>query len=53
MSRNERIDGAVLGKKRQCAIDRYQNPINGSFVMLLSTRAGGVGINLTDRKSVV
>ena len=49
----ERVDGAVTGKNRQSAIDRYQHPVNGSFVMLLSTRAGGVGINLTAADTVI
>ena len=46
----ERIDGSITGQKRQAAIDRFQSPSTGAeppFVMLLSTRAGGVGINLT------
>jgi len=47
----ERIDGSITGKKRQQAIDRFQAPDgeskNKPFIMLLSTRAGGVGINLT------
>ena len=53
--RFERIDGSITGLKRQRAIDRYQAPlINPSgdhskapFIMLISTKAGGVGINLT------
>ena len=36
----------VRGNERQKAIDRYNNE-DDSFVFLLSTRAGGVGINLT------
>ena len=43
----------LTGKKRQCAIDRYQNPVTGAYVMLLSTRAGGVGINLTAADTVI
>ncbi|KAL9182865.1 hypothetical protein ACHAXT_004144 [Thalassiosira profunda] len=49
----ERIDGSITGLKRQAAIDRFQSKesaTNGReqpFIMLLSTRAGGVGINLT------
>jgi SNF2 family DNA or RNA helicase len=41
----ERIDGSITGKKRQQAIDRYQNAqgTETPFIMLLSTRAGGVG----------
>jgi SNF2 family DNA or RNA helicase len=45
----ERIDGSITGHRRQQAIDRFQDPASKDppFVMLLSTRAGGVGINLT------
>ena len=43
----ERIDGSITGNKCQRAIDRFQaEEVEGkeaSFVMLLSTRAGGVG----------
>lgn len=49
--KHERIDGNITGKQRQAAIDRFQaeaqNGKRTPFVMLLSTRAGGVGINLT------
>ena len=45
--KNERIDGSITGKKRQQAIDRFQAPPSegkeAPLVMLLSTRAGGVG----------
>ena len=47
----ERIDGSITGLKRQAAIDRFQTKESGDrespFIMLLSTRAGGLGINLT------
>lgn len=45
----ERIDGSITGHRRQAAIDRFQDATseNPPFIMLLSTRAGGVGINLT------
>ncbi|KAJ1344461.1 hypothetical protein BSLG_001021 [Batrachochytrium salamandrivorans] len=43
----ERIDGGVRGDLRQAAIDRFSAPGSESFVFLLCTRAGGVGINLT------
>ena len=42
----ERLDGRVRGTERQKAIDRFETDKN-SFLFLLSTRAGGVGINLT------
>ena len=42
----ERLDGGVSGNERTKGIDRFNaNP--DSFIFLLSTRAGGVGINLT------
>jgi SNF2 family DNA or RNA helicase len=47
----ERIDGSITGDKRQQAIDRFQaQDTEGKdppFIMLLTTKAGGVGINLT------
>ena len=46
----ERLDGSVHGDERQKAIDRFSDKeaeANASFIFLLSTRAGGVGINLT------
>lgn len=43
----ERIDGGIRGDARQAAIDRFSAPDSESFVFLLCTRAGGVGINLT------
>lgn len=48
----ERVDGSIVGKKRQAAIDRYTEN-NKIFVMLLSTKAGGVGINLTAADTVI
>jgi SNF2 family DNA or RNA helicase len=43
---HERLDGRVRGIDRQKSIDRFEREEN-SFLFLLSTRAGGVGINLT------
>ena len=42
----ERLDGGTTGKERQKSMDRF-NTQEDSFCFLLSTRAGGVGINLT------
>ncbi|KAG1118543.1 hypothetical protein G6F40_002114 [Rhizopus arrhizus] len=45
---HERIDGSIPSEQRQASIDRFSTmPITESFVFLLCTRAGGVGINLT------
>ena len=42
----ERIDGGITGSLRQEAIDRFNAPDADQFCFLLSTRAGGLGINL-------
>ena len=43
-----RIDGSKNGRERQLAIDRFQNDENDSlFIMLLSTRAAGLGKAIT------
>ena len=44
---HERLDGTIRGDLRQAAIDRFCRPGSDTFVFLLSTRAGGLGINLT------
>jgi chromodomain-helicase-DNA-binding protein 7 len=43
---HERLDGTVRGDLRQAAIDRFCKPGSDTFAFLLSTRAGGLGINL-------
>ena len=48
----ERLDGGVVGNDRQSAIDRFCDPDSNSFLFLLSTRAGGQGINLTAADTV-
>ncbi|KAF4100777.1 chromodomain-helicase-DNA-binding protein 4a [Onychostoma macrolepis] len=49
----ERIDGGITGGMRQEAIDRFNAPGAPQFVFLLSTRAGGLGINLATADTVV
>eukprot|EP00071_Canis_lupus_P027062 XP_022260619.1 chromodomain-helicase-DNA-binding protein 1-like isoform X5 [Canis lupus familiaris] len=47
----ERVDGSVRGEERHLAIKNFgQQPV---FVFLLSTRAGGVGMNLTAADTVI
>ncbi|XP_036624511.1 chromodomain-helicase-DNA-binding protein 1-like isoform X1 [Trichosurus vulpecula] len=47
----ERLDGSVRGEERHLAIKNFgQQPI---FVFLLSTKAGGVGMNLTAADTVI
>ncbi|XP_067328902.1 chromodomain-helicase-DNA-binding protein 5 isoform X2 [Anolis sagrei] len=49
----ERIDGGITGGLRQEAIDRFNAPGAQQFCFLLSTRAGGLGINLATADTVV
>jgi hypothetical protein len=41
------------GHERQAVIDRFCRPKSNVFVMMLSTKAGGVGINLTAADTVI
>ncbi|KAH3757705.1 chromodomain helicase DNA binding protein [Pelomyxa schiedti] len=49
----ERLDGSVKANDRQMAIERFCNPEYQRFIFLLSTRAGGFGINLAAADTVV
>ena len=49
----EKIDGSIKAKERQNAIDRFNNPTKGKEIFLLSTKAGGLGINLTSANVVI
>lgn len=48
-----RIDGSTAHEDRIEAIDEYNAPDSKKFVFLLTTRAGGLGINLTTADVVV
>nr|XP_043610939.1 CHD3-type chromatin-remodeling factor PICKLE [Erigeron canadensis] len=49
----ERIDGKVSGGERQVRIDRFNAANSSRFCFLLSTRAGGLGINLATADTVI
>lgn len=49
----EKIDGSVKSKDRQNSIDRFNDPEKKRDVFLLSTKAGGLGINLTSANIVI
>lgn len=49
----ERIDGQVTGHLRQERIDRFNSRASTSFCFLLSTKAGGLGINLATADTVI
>lgn len=48
-----RIDGSTAHEDRIAAIDEYNREGSEKFVFLLTTRAGGLGINLTTADIVV
>ncbi|KAH3903402.1 chromatin-remodeling ATPase ISW1 SCDLUD_001037 [Saccharomycodes ludwigii] len=48
-----RIDGSTAHEDRIEAIDEYNAPGSKKFIFLLTTRAGGLGINLTSADIVV
>ncbi|PKA66152.1 CHD3-type chromatin-remodeling factor PICKLE [Apostasia shenzhenica] len=49
----ERIDGKISGAERQIRIDRFNAKNSTRFCFLLSTRAGGLGINLATADTVI
>lgn len=48
-----RIDGSTDHEDRIAAIDEFNKPGSDKFVFLLTTRAGGLGINLTSADIVI
>ncbi|CAI9284788.1 ISWI chromatin-remodeling complex ATPase CHR11 isoform X2 [Lactuca sativa] len=48
-----RIDGNTGGEDRDASIDAFNKPGSEKFVFLLSTRAGGLGINLATADIVI
>ena len=51
--RHLRIDGSMSALVKQKRIDAFNAPDSEYFAMLLSTRAGGVGINLATADTVI
>lgn len=48
-----RLDGSTSHEERIQAIDDYNSPDSEKFIFLLTTRAGGLGINLTSADIVI
>ncbi|KAK6866017.1 SNF2 family N-terminal domain-containing protein [Apiospora arundinis] len=48
-----RIDGGTAHEDRIAAIDEYNKPGSEKYIFLLTTRAGGLGINLTSADIVI
>eukprot|EP01130_Rhizamoeba_saxonica_P001520 TRINITY_DN1136_c1_g1_i4.p1 TRINITY_DN1136_c1_g1~~TRINITY_DN1136_c1_g1_i4.p1 ORF type:complete len:1350 (+),score=329.22 TRINITY_DN1136_c1_g1_i4:1054-5103(+) len=51
--RFQRLDGSMNPKDRQRAMDSFNAPDSSDFCFLLSTRAGGLGINLSSADTVI
>ena len=49
----QRLDGSTPRELRQTAMDHFNAPASPDFVFLLSTHAGGLGINLASADTVV
>ncbi|KAJ5587722.1 Chromodomain helicase hrp3 [Penicillium hispanicum] len=49
----QRLDGTIPSASRRLAIEHYNAPESTDFAFLLSTRAGGLGINLMTADTVV
>ncbi|KAL8940694.1 MAG: hypothetical protein Q9216_002681 [Gyalolechia sp. 2 TL-2023] len=50
---HQRLDGSMGSLEKQKRIDEYNAPDSRLFAFLLSTRAGGVGINLATADTVI
>ncbi|KAF9954579.1 hypothetical protein BGZ72_004467 [Mortierella alpina] len=48
-----RLDGSTSSSDRQARIDKFNAPDSDVFVFLLSTRAGGVGVNLATADTII
>ncbi|EHA8591065.1 ISWI chromatin-remodeling complex ATPase CHR11 [Cocos nucifera] len=48
-----RIDGNTVGEDRDASIEAFNEPGSQKFIFLLSTRAGGLGINLATADVVI
>ncbi|XP_017289508.1 chromodomain-helicase-DNA-binding protein 1 isoform X1 [Kryptolebias marmoratus] len=49
----QRLDGSIKGEMRKQALDHFNAEGSEDFCFLLSTRAGGLGINLASADTVV
>lgn len=49
----QRLDGTIAAGPRRIAIDHFNAPESTDFCFLLSTRAGGLGINLMTADTVI
>jgi len=48
-----RLEGSTPTEKRVAMVDRFNSPHSNSFMMLLSSKAGGVGLNIIGASRLV
>lgn len=48
-----RLDGTQAISKRQKLVDQFNDPTSGKVIFLLSSKAGGCGINLIGANRLV
>ncbi|KAF8817684.1 putative ATP-dependent helicase brm [Cardiosporidium cionae] len=51
--KHQRLDGSMGKEVRKKAMDHFNDPNSDDFAFLLSTKAGGLGINLTSADTVI
>ncbi|XP_953907.1 SNF2-family protein (chromodomain-helicase-DNA-binding protein 1) [Theileria annulata] len=51
--KHQRLDGTMGKEVRKKAMDHFNDPQSDDFCFLLSTKAGGLGINLTSADTVI
>ena len=49
----QRLDGSIKSELRKQAMDHFNAPDSEDFCFLLSTRAGGLGVNLATADTVI
>ena len=50
---HQRLDGTITSEQRKKSIAHFNSPGSPDFAFLLSTRAGGLGINLETADTVI
>lgn len=51
--RHLRLDGSTPADERERRVARFNDPCSPTFIFLLSTRAGGLGLNLASADTIV
>jgi chromodomain-helicase-DNA-binding protein 1 len=50
---HQRLDGTTGSEARKRSMEQFNAPASKDFVFLLSTRAGGLGLNLATADTVI